>query len=100
MDININEESDCLRYTTPAAARNGRSIYSEAVNRAHRFGHGIICHCIHQTDHQGGIRIDFFRRYQHLQSNSPAHQSRQPLRSSPTGDQTKSRAAMPKHRIR
>ena len=77
------KSSDCLRYTTPAAARNGRFSRGEGMNRVQGFDHGIICYRVNQTHGPGGIGADRFPGHKYLQSNAYADQSRQPLRSSP-----------------
>ena len=60
-------------------------IVSDAT---HCLSHGIICDRINQPDRQRVPGMKFFRRNQHGKSSSFAHQSRQPLRPSPSGYQT------------
>ena len=54
----------------------------------HRLSHGIVCNGINQPDRHRFPGMKFFRRNQHGKSSSFAHQSRQPLRPSPSGHQT------------
>jgi hypothetical protein len=68
--------------------------------RRKRGRHRIVLNRIHQANLQCSRRVQFLRRQKHLQCSRFAHQSRQTLRTSPSGDEAQGRAAMPEQCVR
>jgi hypothetical protein len=90
-------EGNHLRYNSGAAPRKPRSISLRCIPRVELpcgLGYRIVGEGIDQPIAQCILSIDLFGSHKHLQRLCFPHQSRQPLCSTPTGDQPQRCTAM------
>ena len=63
-----------------------------------RFRDRVLHDCLHQSKAESLLRADLFSGYEHFESAGLANQPGQPLRSSPSGDESERGATVAEHR--